>query len=99
MQKPLDKEAEFLWESCQKEVTKKKCLKPKQHRAMQRHFRQGYTAIPCFCHTQASGKRRRIDNGKAAWTNEGTQYTKKFRLPHAFAPVVAHRCLLEAADE
>ncbi len=56
-----------------------------------------YTAIPCFCHVQACGKKRRIDNAKAQRANAATRYTEKFRLANAFAPATGAVALQQAA--
>ena len=65
---------------------------------MGRHFRQGFSGIPCFCHGQASGKKRGIDNGKKARSNDAAQYTDKFCLPNAFVPAEAAQALRRCAS-
>ena len=65
---------------------------------MDAYFGAGrYTAVPCFCHIQACGKKRRIDNAKAQRANAATRYTEKFRLANAFAPATGALALQQAA--
>ena len=47
-------------------------------------------------HTEACGKQRRIDDGKASANNEVTQYTEKFTLTHAFNPATVAQALQRA---
>jgi hypothetical protein len=94
---PMDEEASFLWESCMKEVSKQKCKPPVRPRDMCRLHNGVASAIPCFCHTQASGKQRRIDDGKKSGNNLGTQYSEKFCLPNAFTPAMAVQAFWRAA--
>ena len=70
--RPPDEHVQFLWDPCMKEVGKEKCLPPGRAREMRGLYREGFAATPCFAHIQASGKMRRIGNGKAAWTNKAT---------------------------
>ena len=81
VRRPLDKEATFLWQSCEKECTKQVSLKAVPESALiAKYGKRGYSAIPCFTHVQACGKKRRIDNAKKSRDNEATQYTERFRL-------------------
>ena len=94
---PLSEDAQFLWDSCVKEQVKNVGLRPVPEQVLiDKYGRGGYTAIPCFVHTQASGKQRRIDNAKRSGDNKATRYSEKFRLPNAFAPALSARMLLEA---
>ena len=53
----------------------------------------------CFCHTQSTGKKRRIDNAKKAAKNRLTQRVERFTMNHAFLPGVVVRLILFIACE
>ncbi len=97
MRRPIEDEAEFLWESCEKEVAKQVGLRAVPESALKQKYGAGqYSAIPCFVHVQACGKKRRIDNARKSRDNEATQYTEKFRLANAYAPALSARLLFRA---
>ncbi len=75
-------------------------LKPVPEVALvQKYGKRSFSAIPCFVHTQACGKKRRIDNAKKSRDNEATQYTEKFRLANAYAPGLSARLLFQAGKK
>ncbi len=97
LSRPMDKEAQFLYDSCEKEVKKGVALKAVPESALRAKYgARACSAIPCFTHTQACGKKRRIDNAKKSLDNAATQYTEKFRLPNAYAPGLSARLLFQA---
>ncbi len=97
MRLPLPEEAQFLWDSCLKEHAQNVGLRPVPESVLiQKYGEGGYTAIPCFCHIQANGKKRRIDNAKRSGDNKATRYTERFRLADAFAPALSARMLYGA---
>ena len=55
-------------------------------------------SVPCFCHTQASGKKRRIDNAKKATQNRLTQRAEQFTMNNALIPAVAVRLVFALAE-
>ena len=64
-----------------------------------KHGEGQWSGLPCFCVAQASGKSRRIDNGKRSHTNLATGYSEKFTMNTAFAPAVSAGALEAAAAE
>ena len=54
---------------------------------------------PCFCHVQASGKKRRIDNAKRSGKNRLTQRSEKFCFNNALMPGVVVKAVLNEADK
>ena len=90
----------FLWDSCLEEHAKDVVERPVAKHVMDAVFGAGtWTALPCLCHIQACGKKRRIDNAKAQLANAATRYVERFRLASAFAPAIAARALQQAASE
>ena len=97
LRRPMEEKQQFLWDSCVKEVSKHVALRQVPEQALRDKYGVGsYSAIPCFTHTQACGKDRRIDNAKKSRDNEATQYSEKFRLANAYAPAVSARLLFRA---
>ncbi len=95
--RPMPDEAQFLWDSCLEEYKKGVAEKPVSARVMDQIYGKGnWTALPCFCHVQACGKKRRIDDAKAQRANAATRYKERFRLASAFAPAQAARALQQA---
>eukprot|EP00972_Heterocapsa_arctica_P053283 7848860-Heterocapsa_arctica.AAC.1 len=47
-----------------------------------------WAPVPSFCHVQACGKKRRIDDAKKGGQNTAICYTKKGHLCTAFQPAV-----------
>eukprot|EP00971_Amphidinium_carterae_P212380 4214896-Amphidinium_carterae.1 len=81
-------EVEFLYSSCLKEEQQgwASHLLPKEQ--MDRQFPAGWSPIPSFCHVQACGKKRRIDDAKAGMQNAATSYTEKAQMCSAFQPCI-----------
>ena len=65
----------------------------------EKHGAGQWSGLPCFCVTQASGKSRRIDNGKTSHTNKATGYSEKFSMNTAFAPAISAGALGAAVKE
>ncbi len=81
----------------QRERQKKVALEPVSEDVLVAKYGRGrYSAIPCFVHTQACGKERRIDNAKKSKGNATTQYTEGFWLSNACAPALSARMLPQA---
>ncbi len=100
MERPIPEEAQFLWDSCLDEAKRKVAERPVTEAVMDEIYGKGnWTALPCFCHVQACGKKRRIDNAKAQLSNAATRYRERFRLASAFAPALAAKALYAAALE
>ena len=98
--KPLSEDAEFLWDSLLAEKKKDVAGAPVSLATMDQIHGEGqWSGLPCFCVTQATGKRRRIDNGKAGWTNAATTYSEKFGMNSAYAPAIAAGALEKAVSQ
>ncbi len=97
MRRPIVKEAQFLSDSCEKEVGKEVALRGVPESALvAKYGKRQFSAIPCFVVVQACGKKRRIDNAKKSKDNQATQYTEKFRLANAYAPALSAKMLFQA---
>ncbi len=97
MRRPIEKEAQFLSDSCEKEVGKEVALRGVPESALvAKYGKRQFSAIPCFVAVQACGKKRRIDNAKKSKDNQATQYTEKFRLANAYAPALSAKMLFQA---
>ena len=95
----LDEDSQFLWDSLDKEFTKGVASKP----LPREYFDELYGPTewgptPCFCHTQANGKRRRIDNAKRGGKNRLTSRAEKFTMNSAVSPAVAVRVIYQVAE-
>ena len=94
--RPPEEEAQFLWDSLIEEHTKGVADLPVTEEEMDaRHQRWAPTG--CFCHKQASGKRRRIDNAKRSGKNRMTQRSEKFTMTNALLPALMLRVLFAVA--
>ncbi len=77
----------FLWDSLQEEVTKGVADPPVDARTLDQKYGLGrWMPTPCFLHTQASGKRRRIDNAKRSGKNRMTSRSERFAMNSALTP-------------
>ena len=98
--RPLSEDAQFLLDSACKEHTKSVGAKPVHIKKMDEIYGVGkWSGLPCFCATQASGKRRRIDNGKRSWTNKATSYSEEFQMNNASFPGIAASAVREVVQE
>ena len=89
-----------LWDSCLEEHAKDVAERPVTRRVMNEVFGAGNrTALPCLCHVQACGKKRRSDNAKAQLENAETRYVERSRLASVCVPAIAARALQQAESE
>ena len=77
--------------------------RPVTKRAMDAVFGAGnWTALPCLCHIQACGEKRRIYNAKTQLENAETRYVERSRLASVFVPPIADlpaRCCAARGNE
>ena len=100
LRRPLDEEADFLWQSCLDESLKEVGAKPVPQEVLdERYGVDQWSCAPCFCVTQASGKKRRIDNAKKALHMLATAYTEVFTMNSAFTPGLVVKIPLREAEE
>ena len=91
----ISEDGEFLWASCLKEATKGFGEEPCSREEMDRRHGAGrWASVPSFCHTQANGKQRRIDNGKRGLQNAWTRFLEKLRLCTAIQPLIVVKLFL-----
>eukprot|EP00971_Amphidinium_carterae_P043868 863289-Amphidinium_carterae.1 len=81
-------EVEFLHASCLREEQQGWATRLLSREQMDAQFPTGWSPIPSFCHDQACGKKRRIDDAKAGMQNAATAYTEKFQMCSAFQPCI-----------
>ena len=63
----------------------------------ERHGVGKWASVPSFCHTQANGKQRRIDNGKRGLQNAWTRFLEKLKLCTAIQPLIIVKLFLMIA--
>ena len=89
---PLDDEQQFLWDSVNAERSKGWASELLTAEQLDVHYPAGWASIPTFCHVQPTGKRRRIDNGRAPLHNAATAYTETTTMCTPFHPALMSVC-------
>ncbi len=95
-----DKEDEaFLWESLMAEVATGVADPPVEaHILDQRYGRDVWLPTPCSVHTQASDKRRRIDNARRSGKTRLTSRSERFTFNSTLAPAIAVMLIFSVAE-
>lgn len=96
--KPINEDTAFLWESLMAEKELGVADPPVEADVLDKKYGPGtYMPTPCFCHTQACGKTRRIDNAKRAGKNRQTSRSERFTLTNALMPALMLKIIYAVA--
>ena len=97
--RPTDEFTELIWASLLAEVKKGVADLPVTANWLDRVYGRGnWVPTNCFCHEQASGKRRRIDNARKSGCNRATRQTEKLAMNTAMAPTLAAKLSVRKAS-
>ena len=89
----MSEHADFLFQSVVKEEQSGWCSQFMSEEEVDQLFPRGWAPIPSFCHEQASGKLRRIDNANASDATEAVATSEQATMHSAFQPGLVARAV------